>query len=114
MREKTRTVKINTVYGAIRNAAANTDSSLSSTFPVQIRRGSWSQPLVSGSAKSRVEPNFRWPVQQRIHHGALAFAEVRVDRFTLIRSTLKPTGAEYTTLSEFRLSDAQAADSREG
>ncbi len=39
--------------------------------------------------------------------------EVHVSKFALIRSTLKPTGAEYTTLSEFRLSEAQAACSRE-
>ena len=30
-------------------------------------------------------------------------AEVTVDRFALIRSVLKPTGAEYTTLQEFLL-----------
>jgi 2'-5' RNA ligase len=29
--------------------------------------------------------------------------EVPVDRFSLIRSVLKPTGAEYTTLEEYRL-----------
>jgi 2'-5' RNA ligase len=31
-------------------------------------------------------------------------AEVTADRFALIRSVLKPTGAEYTTLQEFLLS----------
>jgi 2'-5' RNA ligase len=32
-----------------------------------------------------------------------SLAEVAVDRFALIRSVLKPTGAEYTTLQEFLL-----------
>jgi 2'-5' RNA ligase len=31
--------------------------------------------------------------------------QVRVDRFALIRSVLKPTGAEYTTLHEYPLAD---------
>ena len=35
-------------------------------------------------------------------------AEVFADRFALIRSVLKSTGAEYTTLEEFRLQGANA------
>jgi 2'-5' RNA ligase len=36
------------------------------------------------------------------------------DRFELIRSVLKPTGAEYTTLATFRLGGGQTAAEQEG
>jgi 2'-5' RNA ligase len=73
-------------------------------FGYERERRSFSPHLTLGRVNRRVSRGDAAQVGEAVARATVGvLGEVLVDRFDLIRSVLKPTGAEYTTLEEFAL-----------
>ncbi|MFQ5707374.1 MAG: RNA 2',3'-cyclic phosphodiesterase [bacterium] len=68
-------------------------------FPREKRK--FSPHLTIARVKSRLSENFVARLQQEAFHGG----EVRVAEIVVVKSDLKPRGAEYTVLKRIRLRD---------
>jgi 2'-5' RNA ligase len=73
-------------------------------FGYERERRSFSPHLTLGRVNRRVSRGDAAQAGEAVARTTVGvLGEVLVDRFDLIRSVLKPTGAEYTTLEEFTL-----------